>query len=179
MAVTSKSPRAVALAALNTAQRALPAYSHVCSPKTFTQHQLFACLALKNFLKTDYRGVVAHLTDHPALVEALGLKKVPHYTTLQKASRRLLAADKARRLLDVTVRQQMGRRQRVRSAAIDSTGLQCGTASAYFVASTQKGGKSLENSRLSSISQAGRGLRYQQPFYSRFSGGPWPATRCG
>ena len=140
MAVTSKSPRAVALAALNTAQRALPAYSHVCSPKTFTQHQLFACLALKNFLKTDYRGVVAHLTDHPALVEALGLKKVPHYTTLQKASRRLLAADKARRLLDVTVRQQMGRRQRVRSAAIDSTGLQCGTASAYFVRRRKKVG---------------------------------------
>lgn len=65
MAVTSKSPRAVARAALQTAQRELPFYTHPNSPKKFTQHQLFACLVLKNFLKTDYRGVVAHLADHP------------------------------------------------------------------------------------------------------------------
>jgi hypothetical protein len=37
------------LAALATAQRALPLYSHRCSPKKFTQHQLFACLVLKSF----------------------------------------------------------------------------------------------------------------------------------
>jgi hypothetical protein len=133
MAVTSKSPKAVILAALATARRALPTYSHKYSPKVFTQHQLFACLVLKNFLKADYRGVVAHLADHPALVETLELKKIPHYTTLQKAARRLLVAPKARRLLDVTVRQHMGRRKRVKSAAVDSTGLQCGTASPYFV----------------------------------------------
>ncbi len=121
------------LAALATARRALPCYTHRCSPKVFTQHQLFACLVLKNFLKTDYRGVCAHLADHPALVELMELSRVPHFTTLHKASRRLLATKSARRLLDATVKQQMGRRKRVRSAAIDSTGLQCGTASAYFV----------------------------------------------
>ncbi len=66
MALTSKSPKGVALA---TARRALPAYSHVYTPKTFTQHQLFACLALKNFLRTDYRGVVAQLADSLSLVE--------------------------------------------------------------------------------------------------------------
>ena len=138
MAVTSKSPIQVVLAALATARRGLPAYSHVCSPKTFTQHQLFACLVLKSFLKTDYRGVIAHLVDHSKLVELLELARIPHFTTLQKASRRLLAADKAKRLLNATVRQQMGRRKRVHSAAIDSTGLQCGTASAYFVRRRQK-----------------------------------------
>ena len=61
------------LAALATAERALPLYSHRNSPKKFTQHQLFACLVLKSFLKTDYRGVVAHLADCPSLVETLGL----------------------------------------------------------------------------------------------------------
>jgi hypothetical protein len=74
MALTSKSPKAVVLAALATARRAIPAYSHDCSPKKFTQHQLFACLALKNFLKTDYRGVSAHLKNHAALVEAIELQ---------------------------------------------------------------------------------------------------------
>lgn len=121
------------LAALATAERALPAYSHRYSPKKFTQQQLFACLVLKSFLKTDYRGVVAHLADCTSLRETLGLSSVPHYTTLQKAARRLLAAAPARRLLDATVREHLGRKRRVRRAAIDSTGLESSAASGYFV----------------------------------------------
>jgi hypothetical protein len=119
--------------ALAIARRALPTYSHVCSPKKFTQHQLFACLTLKNFLKTDYRGVTAHLEDHPLLMSLLEMKSVPHFTTLQKASRRLLASNLARRLLKQTIRARYGRQRRVRSAAIDSTGLECSSASGYFV----------------------------------------------
>jgi hypothetical protein len=133
MAITSKSPQAVVRAALATARRALPAYSHVCSPKKFTQHQLFACLVLKNFLKCDYRGVVAHLQDHPTLLVLLELKFVPHFTTLQKASRRLLASAPAKRLLEQTIRARYGRRRRVRSSSVDSTGLECSAASGYFV----------------------------------------------
>lgn len=133
MALTSKSPVAVVLAALATSRRALPAYSHVCSPKTFTQHQLFACLTLKNFLKTDYRGIVAHLADHPSLVAALELTKIPHFTTVQKAAKRLLKVAPARRLLEATVRMHMGRQRRVARSAIDSTGFECTSASAYFV----------------------------------------------
>jgi hypothetical protein len=133
VALTSKSPRAVVLAALATARRAFPAYSHVCSPKKFTQHQLFACLALKNFLKTDYRGVVAHLADHPTLVAALELTQVPHFTTIEKAAKRLLKSAPARRLLEATVRLHMGRRRRVERSAIDSTGFECTSASGYFV----------------------------------------------
>jgi len=71
MARTSKSPRAVLVAALAVAELALPLYSHRCSPKKFTQHQLFACLVLKCCLKTDYRGVAAHLVDCPSLMEVL------------------------------------------------------------------------------------------------------------
>ncbi|HYO24655.1 MAG TPA: transposase [Lacipirellulaceae bacterium] len=133
MALTSKSPRAVVLAALATARRALPAYSHVCSPKKFTQHQLFACLVLKNFLRTDYRGVAAHLEDHPALAAAMELSKIPHFTTVEKAGKRLIKSASARLLLESTVRLHMGRRRRVPRAAIDSSGFECTSASAYFV----------------------------------------------
>ena len=63
----TKSPRAVAQEALRLAQGALPPYSAVTSRKDFTQHQLFAILALKTFLKTDYRGVVAALADFTEL----------------------------------------------------------------------------------------------------------------
>jgi DDE family transposase len=133
VATTSKSPTSVALTALAAAQQALPRYTHRCSPRKFTQHQLFACLALKNFLRTDYRGVVAHLEDNPSLRDLLALRQVPHFTTLQKASRRLLSQANARRLLDATTRLRWGRRRRVRRAAIDSTGLDCTCASGYFI----------------------------------------------
>ena len=90
MATTTKSPGRVLLVALGIARRCLPAYSHRCSPKKYTQHQLFACLALKDFLNLDYRGLVALLADSPALRAAIGLKETPDFTTLHKASRRLL-----------------------------------------------------------------------------------------
>jgi hypothetical protein len=61
----TKSPRAVGRAALRLAQESLPAYSSKFSRRDFTQHQLFAVLALKTFLKTDYRGVVRHLAKCP------------------------------------------------------------------------------------------------------------------
>ena len=86
----TKSPRRVAREALAVAREALPAYSCRTSRKDFTQAQLFAALALKAFLKTDYRGVVAFLHDFPELRADLGLAKVPHYSTLSYAARRLL-----------------------------------------------------------------------------------------
>jgi hypothetical protein len=62
----------------------------VRSRKDFTQPQLFAILALKTFLKTDYRGVVQFLADFAELRDDLGLKKLPHYSTLCYAAARLL-----------------------------------------------------------------------------------------
>ena len=86
----TKSPRAVAQEALRLAQEALPAYAAVRSRKDFTQHQLFAILALKAFLKTDYRGVAQFLSDFAEIRTDLGLDKVPHYSTLCYAEQRLL-----------------------------------------------------------------------------------------
>ncbi len=88
---------------------------------------------LKTFLKTDYRGLAAHLADHSDLRAALGLRDVPHFTTPQKASRRLLRQPRARRLFRATVRRFLGRRRRLRRAALDSTGLDCTQASRYYV----------------------------------------------
>ena len=86
----TKSPRAVAREALCLAREALPAYSSKYSRKDYTQPQLFAILALKTFLKTDYRGVAAFLDDFAELRDDLGLAKVPNYSTLCYAEQRLL-----------------------------------------------------------------------------------------
>lgn len=86
----TKSPRAVAREALRLAQDSLPAYSSKYSRKDFTSHQLFALLALKTFLRTDYRGVVAFLDDFAEIRSDLGLAKVPDQSTLCYAKKRLL-----------------------------------------------------------------------------------------
>jgi hypothetical protein len=139
--LTSKSPRKVAMVALATGKEAFSDYSHVYSPHKFTQPQLFACLVLKEFEKKDYRGVCALLADCSDLREAIGLKFVPHFTTLQKASRRLLVQDRVQRLLADTVR-RVRRAKHVRYAAVDSSGFDAHHASRYFVyrtAANQKG----------------------------------------
>lgn len=130
---TSKSPRRVALAALAIGQQALPAYAHRFAPRTFTQPQLLACLVLMRFHKTDFRGIAAILGDHPLLCAELGLPRVPHFTTLHKAQRRLLRYASVRQLLDASVRRLMRRRQVVRHAAADSSGFESSRISPYFV----------------------------------------------
>jgi hypothetical protein len=102
----TKSPRAVAQEALRLAKDALPPYSAVRSRKDFTQHQLFAILALKTFFKTDYRGVAQLLTDLADLREDLGLAKVPHYSTLCYAASRLLKKGRSSSFFSVPPRPQ-------------------------------------------------------------------------
>jgi len=129
----TKSPMALARQAMRLARQKLPLYAHRFSPKTYTQHQLFVCLVLKTFFKTDYRGITAILRDFDALCSFLDLKRIPHFTTLQKASRRLLRVPRARRLFHATVRNFLQRRRRLPRVALDSTGLDCGRRSHYYV----------------------------------------------
>lgn len=140
MSTTTKSPKKVVRTALRVAARVLPLYSHHMSPKKFSQPQLFACLVLKTFFKTDYRGVCAYLVDMPDLRRAIGLKTVPHFTTLHKASQRLLAVDACKNLLHSTL---LCLKRLLPLAAVDSTGLQSGHISPYFYSVREKASKKL------------------------------------
>jgi hypothetical protein len=84
----TKSPVKLAVTALRMA-KAVPAYSSHRSRKDFTMRQHLAMASVRQFLKLDYRGFTALLGEFAELREALGLSKVPHYTTLQKAEQRL------------------------------------------------------------------------------------------
>ena len=130
----SKSPLAVAKHALAIGSQVLPLYAHKYSPKLYTQPQLFACLVLKVFFKTDYRGLSALLVDFDALRWRLGFtESVPHFTTFQKASRRLLKTARARKLFILTIKRFLKRRRRVKRVALDSTGFELGQRSSYYV----------------------------------------------
>jgi len=86
----TRSPVALARMALRVARDALPAYSSKFSKRSFTQHQLLAILVLRQFFRTDYRGIVALLDDFSELRRELNLTKAPHYSTLCYAEQRLL-----------------------------------------------------------------------------------------
>ena len=86
----TKSPVALAREALKVGQSGLARYSGRFSRRDFTQPQLFAILVVRQFFKTDYRGVVQLLEDLSDLRKVLHLKKVPHYSTLCYAEKRLL-----------------------------------------------------------------------------------------
>ena len=91
MRTLSKSALRVAREALAVGRAALPAYASRFSRHDYTRPQLFALLVLKQFLRTDYRGLAALVAEWRDLRRALGLRKVPHFSTLAHAARRLLA----------------------------------------------------------------------------------------
>lgn len=148
MSLTSKSPRTVILVALAVGRRTLPDHAHRFSPKVFTQPQLFACLAFMAFLRTDYRGIEQHLRDCPYWQQLIGLKRVPDHATLHRAAGRLFAAGVADRLMAATLALLKPRprgRTNVPLAAADSTGLETGHRSAYFVRRKARGAKHAKN----------------------------------
>jgi hypothetical protein len=112
MSISSKSPKAILAAAYRIGQKVLERYSSENGPHRFTQPQLFACLVLKTFLGTDYRGVTAFLKDFSEAREVLELEQVPHFTTLQKACQRMLKQRVVTSLLEETVSDHYRRKKK-------------------------------------------------------------------
>lgn len=117
--------------ALRLARRHLADHAHRYAPKKFTQPQLFACLILKAHMGCTYRKTQELLTLMPAVREAVGLREVPRFTTLQAfADRPEIAA-----LVD-GVLASIGRavsKARPQDGALDGTGMEVTSASAHFV----------------------------------------------
>jgi hypothetical protein len=86
----TKSALAVARTALSVARESLPAYASKFSRHDFTQHQYFAILTVREFLKLDYRGLEQLLMDWSDLRAVLELKTVPDHSNLHRAALRML-----------------------------------------------------------------------------------------
>lgn len=65
----------------------IPLYSKQHSGKTFNNHQLFKLIVLKSYLGRDYRRFIEFL-EISEIPKIIGLKRIPHFTTLQKFSTR-------------------------------------------------------------------------------------------
>ncbi len=119
----------VARIAYHLAQEVLPRYSHPKSPHRYTLPQLATCVLLAFYLRLSYRDMEAWLLATDKVCAVLELKRVPDYSTLARAYKRLLrmkVLDQMRRkLLD-----EMGTEEEV--IASDSTGYATSQASAYY-----------------------------------------------
>ena len=125
---TRRGPRGAALA-----RETLPAYSSKFSRKDFTQHQLFAVLALKTFLKADYRGVAQVLADFAELRRTWAWKR--SRTTRPSATPQ--AAAKKGEFVVLLFRAAARAREGgligpEPTAAVDATGLESRHTSRYF-----------------------------------------------
>ena len=132
---------AVASMALRCSRRCLASYACPKSRQDFTQPQLMACLVLKAYLRQTYRGLCEVLELSAPLREALGLEKVPHFTTLQKFAAKEGVAEVIGGLIG-QVLAEAGRLDRRAEVAVDSTGMQIGQASMHYRArSGRRGGR--------------------------------------
>lgn len=93
-----------------------------------------ALFALKQLEDKTYRFIVDMVAEMPRILTLLEIGQAPHWTTLQKAVKRLQGS-LAGRLVAAFVRRTKS--QRVR-AGIDSTGLQPTRASAYYTTVLKK-----------------------------------------
>src|SRR6202795_190809 len=113
----------------------LPPYRTRFSKHQFTPPQLLAILCLMRYEDWTFREAEVRLGEHRELRQALGLSRVPDFTTLYRFLQRLdeVTIDRA---VGETVRQLRGtcrkgrRRARV---AVDATGLAQGAVSTFFV----------------------------------------------
>jgi len=77
------------ITAFKVVKKSLPAYSSKYSKQTYTQYQHLTLLCLKKRLRLNYRDLVHLVELMPKIREIIGLKKVPHFTTLQKFFQKL------------------------------------------------------------------------------------------
>lgn len=132
----SKIERVAALA-IELGQPYLAEYGAVRSRHDFTQRQLMACLILRAYLRTTYRGLIDVLAGHTGLRQVLGMEmKLPHYTTLQKFSSRSQVLEIADMMLAKIGRAALRiarEKEAIPAVVIDATGMETTTASAHFL----------------------------------------------
>jgi hypothetical protein len=86
-------------------------------------------LVLRAYLKTTYRGGVDVLASSQELCDAIGLKKLPHYSTFKRFGDRSSVAEIADAMFAEIIRECA---PDAKEMAVDSTGIQTTSASAYF-----------------------------------------------
>jgi len=106
----------------------VPPYLHKRSNHVYTVWQHLILLALRQYESKSYRRFIDFLDECIGVQQYLGLSKIPHYTTLQKAAARLDIA-MLQKILESFV---MSMKIKNAFAGIDATGFGHTQASYYY-----------------------------------------------
>ena len=111
----------------------IPLYSKQHSGKTFNNHQLFKLIVLKSYFGKDYRRFIEFLeiSEIPTLI---GLKRLPHFTTLQKFS----ARQKIQELEKLILESCNLAKKKCKNVGIDATGMSLDFASKHYAQRIEK-----------------------------------------
>lgn len=109
------------------AQSHIPLYFRHVQKKTYTNHQLLFLLVAKEHEKKDYRTFIESLYDS-RIPQYVQLRKIPHFTTLQKFAQRIKAKFLSK--LIFLTRHLFVRRGTFFGA--DSTGMELDHASSHY-----------------------------------------------
>lgn len=106
----------------------VPPYLHCKSNHMYTVWQHLILLTLRQYESKSYRRFTSFLEECFGICQCLGLSKIPHYTTLQKASARLDIAILQRILESFVIHTKI----KSMFAGIDATGFGHGQSSYYY-----------------------------------------------
>lgn len=115
------------------ARLAFPLHRCKRSNRIFTQRQHLALLVMRQLFGKSYREFCALIELCTPVLRAVGLRRVPHFTTLQKFATRV-----DQLLLDALLASFSDMARGRLQLAMDSTGFACSSASRYFVAVLQR-----------------------------------------
>ncbi len=121
------------------AETVLPAHRSKYSKRLFTQPSLLAILCLMRYEDWTFREAEVRLGEHQELRTALGLERVPDYTTLYRFLRRI-DIEVVTQALTAAVARLPPPAPGGMVVAVDATGLSPTAASRYFVDLTRNRG---------------------------------------
>lgn len=106
----------------------VPRYRHKRSNHVYTQHQLLVLLVLRQYFGKSYRRFMEIMENCDGVLDELGLRTIPHFTTLHKCVSRIeedLVHEVLASFLDLV--------DGAVEIIIDSTGFSCTSASHHYI----------------------------------------------